>query len=47
MLNSKNMRRIRPGYGLPPKMYYQLIGKKVNKNIKAGTALVKKLINLK
>ena len=47
MLNSKNMRRIRPGYGLPPKMYYQLIGKKVNKNIKAGTALVKKLIYLK
>jgi len=33
-----HLRRIRPGFGLAPKFESQLIGKKVNTDIKAGTA---------
>ena len=39
ILTNKNLRRVRPGYGLSPKYYDSLIGKKVNKNIKKGTAV--------
>lgn len=39
ILNPKNMRAIRPGHGLPPKYYDLLLGKKVNQDIKKGTAL--------
>lgn len=31
-----NIRRIRPGYGLPPKYYNKIIGKKSRRNIKYG-----------
>ena len=31
------LRRIRPGHGLSPKYYDQLIGKRVVRDIKAGT----------
>jgi pseudaminic acid synthase len=37
ILTSKNLRAIRPGYGLPPKYINQLLGKKVSKNTKKGT----------
>ncbi len=33
----ENIKSIRPGFGLPPKFFDELIGKKVNQNIKAGT----------
>ena len=36
---SKNLRIIRPGYGLPPKYYDMFLGRKVNKDIKKGTAV--------
>jgi pseudaminic acid synthase len=36
-LSSKNLRAIRPGYGLPPKFYQLLIGKTVKQNLKKGT----------
>ena len=39
VLNEKNLRIIRPGLGLPPKNYDFLIGRKVNKDIKKGTAV--------
>jgi pseudaminic acid synthase len=39
LLTKENLRVIRPGDGLPPKYYELLIGKKVNKPIKAGTPL--------
>jgi len=39
ILTSKNLRAIRPGYGLPPKYINQLLGKKVSKNTKKGTPL--------
>lgn len=39
-----NLAVIRPGYGLPPKYYDLLLGKKVNKNIKKGTPVTWDLI---
>jgi sialic acid synthase SpsE len=33
----ENLRVIRPGFGLPPKYYDRLLGKRVNKNVKRGT----------
>jgi pseudaminic acid synthase len=36
-LTRKNLRAIRPGYGLPPKYYEILLGKKVNRDIPKGT----------
>ncbi len=36
-LSSKSLRRIRPGHGLPPKYYHQLIGKRVNRPVTKGT----------
>lgn len=38
-LSSENIRSIRPGYGLPPVFYEQVIGRTFNRNIDAGTAL--------
>ena len=38
-LNEKNMRAIRPGSGLPPKFHKKIIGRKVNKDVKRGTAI--------
>lgn len=38
-LNKKNLRIIRPGYGLSPKYYDIFIGKKVKKNLEKGTPL--------
>jgi len=35
--NSNNLRRIRPGYGLEPKYYNKILGKKSKKNISPGT----------
>ncbi|MGE7766856.1 pseudaminic acid synthase [Peribacillus sp. NPDC096540] len=37
VLTKENIRVIRPGYGLAPKYYEHLLGKKVDKAIKAGT----------
>jgi len=36
-LTAENLRRIRPGFGLPPKYYEILLGKKVRRDIKKGT----------
>ncbi|CDQ20643.1 pseudaminic acid synthase [Halobacillus karajensis] len=38
-LTEDNFRAIRPGYGLPPKYYEVLLGKKVNADIKRGTPM--------
>jgi len=38
-LTADNIRRIRPGFGLPPKYYDDVIGKTVKESIKRGTAL--------
>lgn len=35
----KNIRSIRPGFGLHPRYYYQILGKKANRDISRGTPL--------
>ncbi len=37
ILTTTNLRRIRPGLGLPPKFFDILLGKRVNQNVKRGT----------
>ena len=39
VLNEKNLRIVRPGLGLAPKYYDVLLGRKVNKDVKKGTAV--------
>ncbi len=39
LITEENIRSIRPGYGLYPKYYNQIIGKKFRKDIKLGTPL--------
>ena len=38
-LKEDSIRRIRPGFGLPPKYYNQVLGKTVNIDVEKGTAL--------
>ncbi len=38
-LTSDNLRSIRPGFGLPPKHYQDLIGKRVRRDVQRGTAM--------
>ena len=38
-LKEDNIRRIRPGFGLPPKYYNQVLGKTLNIDVEKGTAL--------
>ena len=44
-LTDKNIRIIRPGFGLPPHHYEKLLGKTVISPIKRGTALTEALVN--
>ena len=39
ILTQENIRCIRPGYGISPKYYKELIGKKVNREIKIGSPM--------
>jgi N-acetylneuraminate synthase len=39
MLTSDNVRIIRPGHGLPPKFFDQIIGKRFNQDFSKGTPL--------
>lgn len=39
MLTAENVRVIRPGYGLPPKFYQDILGKIASQDIKRGTPL--------
>ena len=41
IINKLNIKKIRPSNGLHPKYYFKILGKRVNKNIYAGTALKK------
>jgi N-acetylneuraminate synthase len=45
VITKEHIRRIRPGYGLPPKLEKGIIGKLAKKNIKAGTATCWDLID--
>lgn len=44
-LRSENLRRVRPGHGLPTKYYERLLGRKVNQDVKKGTPVSWELIN--
>jgi sialic acid synthase SpsE len=39
VLTTNNLRVIRPGYGLQPKYFQTIIGKKVNCDLKQGTPM--------
>lgn len=39
VITEHNVRSVRPGYGLHPKYYNNVLGKKVNKHLIAGTSL--------
>jgi N-acetylneuraminate synthase len=43
-LSSDNVRAIRPGLGLPPKYFEQVIGRTVNRAVRRGTALTWSLL---
>lgn len=43
-LTAKNLRCVRPGLGLAPKYYEQLIGRRVNKDLKKGTPVTFNII---
>ena len=44
VLTEKNLSIVRPGLGLPPKYLEIILGRKVNKNVKKGTAVSWELI---
>lgn len=44
IISEKHVRRIRPGYGLKPKYYSQIIGRKVSQDIARGTPVSWELI---
>ena len=39
ILTANNMRCVRPGFGLPPKFYDLLLGRRVNRDLKKGTPM--------
>lgn len=41
ILTKDNVRSVRPGFGMHPKYYYEVLGKKFNNNFDKGTALSK------
>jgi sialic acid synthase SpsE len=43
-LTTTNLRRIRPGLGLPPTHYDEMIGRAVKRDVKKGTPLTWDLI---
>lgn len=44
IITERNVRSIRPGFGLHPKYYKEVIGKKVNRDLEKGTPFFKELI---
>ena len=45
IISENNIRSIRPGYGLHPKYYFEILGKKVNCSIQRGTPLSKEMFD--
>jgi sialic acid synthase SpsE len=46
MLSQKNIRCIRPGYGLPPKYYKKLLDMKAVKDVKRGSPMSWNMVKL-
>jgi pseudaminic acid synthase len=40
VVSEKNVRSVRPGFGLHPKHYNDILGKKVNQDLEKGTPLI-------
>jgi N-acetylneuraminate synthase len=38
-LTTRNVRAVRPGFGLPPKHLEEILGRRVNRDVEAGTPL--------
>ena len=45
LIDESNVKRIRPGFGLPPKHFYEIMGKKVLKNVEAGDPVSWEILN--
>ncbi|MDR2010301.1 MAG: pseudaminic acid synthase [Bacteroidales bacterium] len=45
IITEQNVRSVRPGYGLHPKYYRQILGKHINSNVSKGTPLNMKFIS--
>ena len=45
IITNKNIRSIRPGYGLHPKYYNEILGKTFSENVEMGEPLIKNMIN--
>jgi sialic acid synthase SpsE len=44
VLTAKNLRSIRPGFGLPPKHYELLLGKRVTRDVVKGSPMAWDLV---
>lgn len=44
VLTAENLRIVRPGLGLPPKYYETMLGKRINRDVPAGTPLTWQLL---
>jgi N-acetylneuraminate synthase len=44
VITAEHVKSIRPGYGLAPKFYDDVIGKTINQNIQRGTPVSKGLV---
>jgi pseudaminic acid synthase len=44
VITKDHIKIIRPAYGLPPKQYESVLGKKINQNVTAGTPLTQELL---
>ena len=47
ILSNSNIRVIRPSFGLDPKLYFKILGKRIKKDLKAGSPLKKRDIDFK
>jgi len=47
ILESNDIKRIRPGYGLDPKYFYEIIGKRLTKNVRYAEAVTWDAIKMK
>ncbi len=45
IITEKNVRSVRPGFGMHPKYYNEILGKKATKNLEKGTPLSRNLID--
>jgi len=45
VLTEKNVRSVRPGYGMHPKFYKEVLGKKINQDVVKGTPLNKNMVS--